>query len=151
MSDRYRRPERVRRSSARPRDYRPTGRATLGPSSSTSALTVKLLILAAIGSLLIAGLIAAQMASGNDPALGPKAVAAKKGTAKQSGGSSSSSSSNGSGSDPYGESNDGYGYYYGHGGSDGYTGSSGSSGYGSSSSGSSGYSYTPPPVTSSTS
>lgn len=116
-----------------------------GPAQSTLALTMKLLALAAVGMLLIGGLIAAQLASGNDPALGPKALAqAKRSTAKSTSNGSSNSSSNGSASDPYNQSYyGGDGYYYG--GSSGYSSGSGSS------SGSSGYSYTPPPVTSSTS
>jgi hypothetical protein len=106
---------------------------------STRALTGKLVALALAGTILIGGLIAAQMAAGNDPSLGPKAVAqAKRSAAKHSDTAASASSGTGSGSDPYTQT---YGY-----GSGGY--SSGSSGY---SSGSSGYSYTPPPVTSSTS
>jgi hypothetical protein len=113
---------------------------------STRTLTGKLVALALAGTIVIGGLIASQMAAGNDPALGPKAVAqAKRTAAKHSGAASSASSGTGSGSDPYSQS---YGY-----GSGGYSGSgsgysSGSSGY---SSGSSGYPYTPPPVTSSTS
>jgi hypothetical protein len=94
-----------------------------GPAQSTKAVTVKLTILAVVATLLIGGLMAAQMATGNDPALGPKAVArAKKASTKPSS-NSSASSSTGSGTDPYSQS----------------------------SSGSSGYSYSPPPVTSSTS
>jgi hypothetical protein len=133
-----------------------------GPVQSTKALTTKLVILAVVGSLLIGGLIAAQMASGNDPALGPKAVArAKKASAKPASNSSSTSSSNGAGgSDPYGQSYNSDPYYYGgssdYGGSSGYSdGSSGysggSSGYSSGSGSSSGSTYSAPPVTSSTS
>ena len=47
---------------------------------STRALTAKFTILAIVGTLLIGGLIAAQMATGDDPALGPKAVARVKKT-----------------------------------------------------------------------
>jgi hypothetical protein len=124
-----------------------------GPLQSTKALTVKLTMLAVVGSLLIGGLIAAQMAAGNDPALGPKAVArAKKASTKPSSNGSQTSSSTGSGSsDPYSQSyygNDGY--YYG--GSSDYSGSSGySSGSSGYSSGSGGSTYSAPPVTSSTS
>lgn len=120
------------------------------PRQSTKALTVKLALLAVIGTLLIGGLIAAQMAAGNDPALGPKAVArAKKASNANSSGAATSSAD--SGTDPntqtYGD--DGYSGGSSSGSSSGSSGSSsGSSGY---SSGSSGYSYSPPPVTSSTS
>jgi hypothetical protein len=147
-----RHPDRVpRRYAERPRSAAAVrasqrSRYSRGPQQSTKALTTKLVMLAVVGSLLIGGLIAAQMASGNDPALGPKAVArAKKGSTKPSGNSSSTSASNGSGSsDPYSQSyygNDGY--YYG--GSSDYSGSSGYS------SGSGGSTYSAPPVTSSTS
>lgn len=133
-------------------------RYSRGPVQSTKALTTKLVILAVVGSLLIGGLIAAQMASGNDPALGPKAVARAKKSAKQSTSKSSTASSNGSGSsDPYSQSYNSDPYAYG--GSSGYSGSGGyyggSSGYSSGSSGyssgSSGSTYSAPPVTSSTS
>ena len=129
-----------------------------GPLQSTKALTTKLVMLAVIGSVMIGGLIATQMASGNDPALGPKAVAQKnkKASAKSTTSNSATSSSNGSGSDPYSQSYGSDGYSYGGSsgyGSDGY--SSGSSGYSSGSSGyssgSSGSTYSAPPVTSSTS
>jgi hypothetical protein len=134
-------------------------RYSRGPVQSTKALTTKLVILAVVGSLLIGGLIAAQMASGNDPALGPKAVARanKKASTKQTS-KSSTASSNGSGSsDPYSQSYNSDPYAYG--GSSGNSGSggysSGSSGYSSGSSGyssgSSGSTYSAPPVTSSTS
>ncbi|HMA27274.1 MAG: hypothetical protein ACM33U_13265 [Solirubrobacterales bacterium] len=120
-------------------------RYSRGPIQSTKALTVRLTALAVVGTLLIGGLIAAQMAAGNDPALGPKAVArANKASTKPSSNGSSTSSSTGSGTDPYTQTYGGDGnYYYGSPGDN-----SGSSGY---SSGSSGYSYSPPPVTSSTS
>jgi hypothetical protein len=113
------------------------------PRQSTKALTMKLALLAVIATLVVGGLIAAQMAAGNDPALGPKAVAKAK---KASRSSSSQSASTGtpaspdSGTDPYTQA---YGY-------NPY--SSGSSA-GSSSSGS-GYSTqrsSPAPVTSGTS
>jgi hypothetical protein len=118
-------------------------RYSRGPAQSTKALTVRLTLLAVIGTLLVGGLIAAQMAAGNDPALGPKAVTqAKKASTKASSSDSSTSSSTGSGSDPYSQSNGSDGYYYG--GSSGYSSGSSSSGSGSSSS-------SPPPVTSSTS
>lgn len=151
MSPDRRHPERVPRRYAQPPRSAGAARTsqrrryTRGPIQSTKSLTVKLTALAVVGTLLIGGLIAAQMAAGNDPALGPKAVArAKKASTKPSSNSSSTSSSTGSGTDPYSQSYGSDGYYYG--GSSGY--SSGSSGY---SSGSSGYSYSPPPVTSSTS
>jgi hypothetical protein len=95
------------------------------PRSSTRAMTAKLVALAAAGTLAIGGLIAAEMAAGDDPALGPKAMAAKK-SAASSGSSSSSSTS--SATDPYTQQ---YGYGYG--------------------SGSGGYSSSPAPVTSGTS
>jgi hypothetical protein len=144
-------PERVpRRYAERPRSAAAVrasqrSRYSRGPVQSTKSLTVKLTLLAVIGSLLIGGLIAAQMAAGNDPALGPKAVArAKKASTKPSSNGSSTSSSNGSGSsDPYSQSYGSDGYYYG--GSSDYSGSSGYS------SGSSGSTYSAPPVTSSTS
>ncbi len=124
---------------------RQRARHAQGPIRSTRALTMKLLALALVGTLLIGGLIAAQMASGSDPALGPKALAqAKRSTAKAASRSSSSSAGDGTGSDPYSQSYGGDYYYYG-----GTNGSSGSSGY--SGTGSGGYSYSPPPVTSSTS
>ena len=108
----------------------------------TSALTMKIVLLAVVATIAIGGLIAVQMAAGSDPALGPKAAArAKKASAASSQNGSSSSSS--TGTDPYSQSygSGGDGYYYGD-----------SSGYSSgSSAGSSGYSYSPPPVTSSTS
>jgi hypothetical protein len=146
-----------RRYSERPRSAKAVrasqrSRYSRGPVQSTKALTTKLVMLAVVGSLLIGGLIATQMASGNDPALGPKALArAKKASAKPASNSSSTSSSNGAGSsDPYGQSYNSDPYYYGgssdYGGSSGYSG--GSSGY---SGGSSGSTYSAPPVTSSTS
>src|SRR5512132_217044 len=142
MSRDPRYPERAsRRYSQRPRSAREvrasqTRRYSRGPMQSTKAVTVKLTALAVIGTLLIGGLIAAQMATGNDPALGPKAAArAKKASTKPSSNDSSTSSSTGSGTDPYSQSYGSDGYYYG-----------GSSSSGSS--GSSGYSYSPPPVTS---
>ena len=103
----------------------------------TSALTVKIALLATLAALAIGGLIAVQMASGDDPALGPKAAAKAK-KASTSGTETGSSSSSG------------YSYY---GDSSGYSGDSSgySSGSSGNSSGSSGYSYSPPPVTSSTS
>jgi hypothetical protein len=78
-------------------------------------VTAKLAALAIVATLLIGGLIAAQMAAGNDPALGPKAVAkAKKASARNSGAGSSTSSAS-SGTDPYTRvyGDDGYYYYYG--------------------------------------
>jgi hypothetical protein len=111
---------------------------------STKALTAKLAMLAVIATLAIGGLIAAQMAAGSDPSLGPKAAdrANKTSTSKAAGASSDSSSASGSASDPNAQTYGEDGYY---GPSSGY--SSGSAG----SSGSGGYSYSPPPVTSSTS
>ena len=44
------------------------------PLQSTKALTAKLATLAVVAALAIGGLIAAQMAVGKDPSLGPKAV-----------------------------------------------------------------------------
>ena len=83
-------------------------------------------MLAIVATLAIGGLIAAQMAAGSDPSLGPKAAnRATKASASKS--TSSSSSGYSSGSSDYSSGSDGY------------------------SSGSSGYSYSPPPVTSSTS
>jgi hypothetical protein len=114
------------------------------PRQSTRALTVRLALIAVIVTLVVGGLLAAQMAAGNDPALGPKAAArAKKAAAANtstSGGSSAGTGSAGSGS----------GYSYG----DGYYGDGYGYGSGSSSSASSGYSgqqSSPAPVTSSTS
>src|SRR5512133_815426 len=108
-------------------------RCSRGPVQSTKAVTVKLTVLAVIGTLLIGGLIAAQMAAGNDPALGPKAVAReKKASTKPSSNDSATSSSTGSGTDAYSQSYGSDGYYY---------GDSSSAG----SSGSTGYSYSPPP------
>jgi hypothetical protein len=151
-------PERIpRRYAERPRSAAAVrasqrSRYARGPLQSTKALTTKLVMLAVVGSLLIGGLIAAQMASGNDPALAPKAAArAKKASAESTANSASTSASNGSGSDPYSQSYGSDGYYNYYGGSDGYSSGSGSSGSGSSGSGSSGYTYSPPPVTSSTS
>lgn len=112
------------------------------PLQSTKAVTVKLAMLAVIPTLAIGGLIAAQMASGKDPALGPKAAKRAK---KSSATGSSGSSSGGAAADPYSQSYGGDGYY---GSSSGY--SSGSGGYYSGS----GYSTqqsAPAPVTSSTS
>jgi cytoskeletal protein RodZ len=114
------------------------------PRQSTKALTAKLVLLAVIGTLLIGGLIAAQMAAGNDPSLGPKSAA----RTKKASTSTSSSSSADSGTDPNTTSGSsaGSGDY-----------SSGTSGSSSGSSGSSsGYGYStqqssPAPVTSSTS
>jgi cytoskeletal protein RodZ len=107
-----------------------------GPRQSTKALTAKLVLLAVIGTLLIGGLIAAQMAAGNDPSLGPKSAARVK---KASTSSSTSSSSTGtdSGTDPYTQA-------YGGSSSGSSTGSSSGSGYSTQQS-------APAPVTSSTS
>jgi hypothetical protein len=109
------------------------------PLQSTGALTAKMALLAVIATLAIGGLIAAQMAAGSDPSLGPKAAAraSKASTSKAASASGGSSSASGYTTDPYAQTYGG----------DGYNGSS--SGYSSGSSG--GYSYAPPPVTSSTS
>jgi hypothetical protein len=135
-------------------DYVPPGyrgstyRRSIGPRQSTRAVTAKLLVFAVVATLAIGLLIASQMASGNDPALGPKAVAqAKKSAAKSRSGSSSAATGSGSGADPYGQVYGDDGYYYGSG-SSGYSGGYGSSGY---SSGSGGSTNSAPPVTSSTS
>src|SRR5512132_3888594 len=103
MSRDPRYPERAsRRYSQRPRSAREvrasqTRRYSRGPVQSMKAVTVKLTALAVIGTLLIGGLIAAQMATGNDPALGPKAsVRAKKASTYPSSNVSSSSSITGS-------------------------------------------------------
>jgi hypothetical protein len=112
---------------------------------STKALTAKLAALAIVATLLIGGLIATQMAAGNDPALGPKAVAKAK-KANKANSNTGSSTSSSSGTDPYTQKYGDDGYSYGSSGSSGY--SSGSGGY------SSGYSTqqsSPAPVTSSTS
>jgi len=110
---------------------------------STRAMTAKLAALAIVATLVIGGLIAAQMAAGNDPALGPKAVASTKTnkSANEGSGSSASSSAGSSGTDPYAQlyGDDGYSY-----------GSSGSSGY-YSGSGYSAQQSSPAPVTSGTS
>lgn len=136
-------PERIpqRRTARDARGAQRRRYTTHRPVQSTKALTAKLAILAVVPTLAIGGLIAAQMASGKDPALGPKlAKHAKKNSTTSSGGGSSSSSA---ATDPYSQSYGGDGYY---GSSGGYY--SGSSGY------SSGYSTqqsAPAPVTSSTS
>jgi hypothetical protein len=101
------------------------------PLPSTKGLTAKIAALAVAATLAVGVLISAEMASGNDPALGPKATAtAKKSTATPAASASSSSPSAGSGNDPYTQQY-GSGYSYG--------------------SGSSGYSSSPAPVTSGTS
>ena len=107
----------------------------------TSALTMKIVLLAVIASFVIGGLIAVQMAAGSDPALGPKAAARAK---KASAASSQNGSSTSSNTDPYSQ-------YYGYGDDGYYYGDSSGYSSGSNGSGSSGYSYSPPPVTSSTS
>jgi len=101
------------------------------PLPSTKGLTARIAALAVAATLALGVLISAEMVSGNDPALGPKATAtAKKSTATPAGSASSSSPSAGSGNDPYTQQY-GSGYSYG--------------------SGSSGYSSSPAPVTSGTS
>ena len=135
MNSRDRYPERIpRRYVEQPQMVRasqwkdPKSRA---PRQSTKALTAKVAMLAVVATLAIGGLIAAQMAAGSDPALGPKAAdrANKAATSKAAGASAGGSAASGSTTDPYAQT-------YGGG---GYNGSS------------SGYSYAPPPVTSSTS
>jgi hypothetical protein len=147
MSRDPRYPDRVpRRYAERPRsarDVRAERRqrySTRGPVQSTKALTAKLALLAIVGTILIGGLIAAQLAAGNDPALGPKAAKLAKKTSANSTttGSSTGSSSSSSATDPYAQQ---YGNGY----------SSGSSGYSSGSSGYSTQQSAPAPVTSSTS
>ena len=127
-------------------------RSSSQPLQSTSAVTAKVTALAAVIAIVIGILIAAQMATGSDPALGPKAVAQKKRNAGKSPASASSASNGtGAGGDPYSQSyGDGSYYYYGSPDSGSSGSSSGSTGS-SSSSGPSGYSYSPPPVTSGTS
>jgi uncharacterized protein YfaQ (DUF2300 family) len=96
---------------------------------STRALTAKFTVLAVVAMLLIGGLLAVQMAAGDDPALGPKAAAkAKKASTRST--TATQSTSSGSGIDPYSQA---YGY-----------GSSAGSGYSTQRS-------SPAPVTSSTS
>lgn len=68
------------------RRYRSTPR-----QPSTKALTARFAVLATIATLAIGGLLAAQMASRNDPALGPKAR--DQLASKSSSGSSGTSSS----------------------------------------------------------
>jgi hypothetical protein len=70
---------------------------------STKRMTAKIVAFAAAATLAIGGLIAAEMAAGNDPALAPKATAQKTSTSSSASGSSSSSGSNGvsPGSDGY--------------------------------------------------
>lgn len=137
-------PERIpqRRTARDARGAQRRRYTTHRPVQSTKALTAKLAILAVVPTLAIGGLIAAQMASGKDPALGPKlAKHAKKNSTTSSNGSQSS----GAATDPYSQ-----GYY---GSSSGYSSGgyySGSSGY-SSGSGYSTQQSAPAPVTSSTS
>jgi hypothetical protein len=74
-----------------------------GARQSTRALTAKFTALAIAATLAIGGLIASQMAAGDDPALGPKAAAkAKKVT------TSGSSAASAPTPDPYSQ---GYGSY----------------------------------------
>jgi hypothetical protein len=101
---------------------------------STKRMTAKIVAFAAAATLAIGGLIAAEMAAGNDPALAPKATAQKTSTSSSASGSSSSS-----GSDPGVAP---YVYPYPSSGSNGV--SPGSDGYSTQQS-------SPPPVTSSTS
>ena len=135
MTPRLERRERVpRRYVESPRTVRAaqwSGSSSRRLRQSTKALTAKLALLAVVATLAIGGLIAAQMAAGSDPSLGPKAAdrANKASTSKAASASGGSSSTSGSTTDPYAQT---YG-------DDGYNGSS------------SGYSYALPPVTSSTS
>jgi hypothetical protein len=72
---------------------------------STRALTAKFTVLAVVATLLIGGLLAVQMAAGDDPALGPKAAAkAKKASTRSS--TTTQSTSSGSQIDPYSQSYD---------------------------------------------
>ena len=112
------------------------------PLPSTKSLTAKILAAAVAAALGIGGLISVEMASGHDPALGPKATASsERSHISKSGSGSSTSSSTGLGPDPYAQQY-GDGYSYGDGGGYG----AGASGYGSS-----GASNQPAPVTSGTS
>jgi hypothetical protein len=107
-------------------------RAPAPQRSSTAAITLRLVVLATVATLIIGGLLAVQMASGSDPALGPKATARAKKT------KDSPAATNGYGDDGYVYGSSGYGGYdYGSSGSGGYSGSTTQS--------------APPPVTSSTS
>ncbi len=128
--------------------------STRRPVQSTKALTVKLATLGVVATLGVGGLIAAQMAAGKDPSLGPKASTRAKKTSSSGAKSGSSSGGGSTGSatatDPNAQTYGGYDY----GSSSGYA--SGSSGYSSGSSGYSGSGYStqqsaPAPVTSSTS
>jgi hypothetical protein len=82
--------------------------------SSIAAVTLRLVVLAAVATLIIGSLLAVQMASGSDPALGPKAVAQDKkvSTKRPTVRSSSAPSSTDLGTDPYAESYGGGGYGY---------------------------------------
>jgi hypothetical protein len=101
------------------------------PLPPTRRVTAKILALGVAAALGIGGLISVEMASGNDPALGPKATASKSKPTPASSGSSQSSAG-GSGGDPYSQP----------------YGSDGGYSYGG---GTSGYSTSPAPVTSGTS
>ncbi len=150
-------PDRVsRRYGERPRTAREARAgqrrrySTRRPVQSTKALTVKLATLGVVGTLAIGGLIAAQMAAGKDPSLGPKAAARAKKASSSAAKSGSSSGGGSTGSsaaatDPNAQTYGGYDGYYGS--SSGY--SSGSSDY--SGSGYSTQQSAPAPVTSSTS
>jgi hypothetical protein len=144
-------PERVsRRYGERPRTARETrsgqGRRYSSRTAvqSTKALTLKLATLGVVTTLAIGGLIAAQMAAGKDPTLGPKAATRAK-KAASSGAKSGGSTGSATATDPNAQTYGGYNGYYGS--SSGY--SSGSSGY--SGSGYSTQQSAPAPVTSSTS
>ena len=91
------------------------------PLQSTKALTAKLATLAVVVTLAIGGLIAAQMAVGKDPSLGPKAATRAK-KAASGGGSTGSASA----ADPNAQTYNGYNGYYGSssGYSSGWSGSS---------------------------
>jgi hypothetical protein len=152
MSPEPRYPERVPRRYAERPGTAPEARrhrySTKRPRQSTRAVTVKLAMLAVVATLAIGGLIAAQMAAGNDPSLGPKAATRAKKVAANSSTSGNSTGTSGSSTDPYAQS---YGDdYYGSPGYSSGSSSSGSSGY-SSGSGYSTQQSAPAPVTSSTS
>ena len=153
MSPEPRYPERVPRRYAERPGTAPEARrhrySTKRPRQSTRAVTVKLAMLAVVATLAIGGLIAAQMAAGNDPSLGPKAATRAKKVAAKSSTSGTSTGTSGSSTDPYAQS---YGDDY-YGSPGGYSSGSSSSGSSGNSSGS-GYSTqqsAPAPVTSGTS
>jgi hypothetical protein len=83
-------------------------------------VTLKIVTLAVVATLMIGALISVEMASGDDPALGPKATASTKKSTASPSGSGSSASSSGSGTDPYSQQY-GNGYSYAPSGSSGYS------------------------------